>query len=91
MLDHPLSIDYLPYLRAIAQHEDRARRQVEAIMKETGDNMTSRGGRRTRTSSRRKNYRRHYLDECSGGKDGSIDAELLDLVLSAGSSLSGAC
>ncbi len=75
ILDHPLSLDYLPHLRAIAHHERRLRRKVEDVMRENGD--ASRGGRRTRTS--RKNVRRHYLDECAGGQDKSIEGKALEL------------
>eukprot|EP00579_Thalassiosira_antarctica_P012025 CAMPEP_0201922538 /NCGR_PEP_ID=MMETSP0903-20130614/10548_1 /ASSEMBLY_ACC=CAM_ASM_000552 /TAXON_ID=420261 /ORGANISM="Thalassiosira antarctica, Strain CCMP982" /LENGTH=1589 /DNA_ID=CAMNT_0048459697 /DNA_START=141 /DNA_END=4910 /DNA_ORIENTATION=+ len=75
VLDHPLSLDYLPFLREIAHHENRARRQVEDMMKENGD--VTRGGRRTRTS--RKNLRRHYLDEASGGQDKKIEVKSLEL------------
>ena len=72
VLDHPLSTDYLPHLRAIARHEHITRQQVEAMMKENGD--VTRGGRRTRTSSR--HIRRSYLCEMSEGKDPSIDSKM---------------
>ena len=76
VLDQPLSVDYLPYLRSFAHHENIARQQVKDTMKEDGD--TVRGGRKTRTSSRR-NIRRHYLDECAGGKDKTVEAKCLVL------------
>ena len=72
MLDRPLSIDYLPYLRVIARHEYIARQQVETMMKENGD--VTRGGRRTRTSSR--HIRRSYLCEMSEGKDPTVDQKM---------------
>ena len=75
VLDRPLSIDYLPYLRAIARHEYIARQQVEAMMKENGE--VSRGGRRTRTSSR--HIRRSYLCEMSEGKDPTVDSKMMTL------------
>ena len=75
ILDHPLSLDYLPHLRAIAHHERKIRRKVEDMMTENG--VASRGGRRTRTS--RKNIRRHYLDECAGGQDKTIEGKALEL------------
>jgi hypothetical protein len=75
ILDHPLSLDYLPYLRAIAHHERTIRRKVEDMMTENGD--ASRSGRRTRTS--RKNIHRHYLDECAGGQDKTIEGKALEL------------
>ena len=73
MLDHPLSLDYLPFLRAIAHYENRVRRRVEEMMKENVD-MT-RGGRRTR--ARRQQIRRHYLAE--GGNDRTIELQALEL------------
>lgn len=75
ILDHPLSLDYLPHLRAIAYHERRIREKVIDMMTENGD--TERGGRRTRTS--RKHIRRHYLDEIAGGQDKTIDSKALEL------------
>ncbi len=74
ILDRPLSLDYLPHLRAIAHYERRIRGKVENMMKEEAD---TRGGRRTRTS--RKNIRRHYLDECAGGQDKTIEGKALEL------------
>ena len=75
VLDYPLGIDYLPYLRSVAHHENIARQQVEQMMRENGD--ITRGGRKTRTS--RKNIRRHYLDECAKGQDTYIEAKALVL------------
>ena len=75
ILDHPLSLDYLPHLRAIAHHERRICEKVIVMMKENGD--TQMGGRRTRTS--RKYIRRHYLDECAGGQDKTIERKALEL------------
>ena len=75
ILDRPLSLDYLPHLRAIANHERRIRGKVEDVMKENAD--TTRGGRRTR--SNRTNIRRHYLDECAGGQDKTIEGKALEL------------
>ena len=76
VLDDPLCTDYLPYLRSFAHHENVARQQVEQMMKENGD--ISRGGRKTRTS-RKRNIRRHYLDECAKGQDTNIEAKALVL------------
>ena len=77
VLDHPLSLDYLPFLRAISCHETRARRKVDGLMKENIQDF-ARSGRRTRTSSRN-NLRRHYFDELALGKDKMIEVKSLDL------------
>ena len=78
VLDGPLSLDYLPFLRAIAHFENKARGRVEEMMKENQDMMARGGGRRTRTS-RRKNIRRHYLDECAEGQDKAVEVKSLEL------------
>jgi len=77
VLDHPLSIDYLPFLRAIASHENRTRHQLEDLMKEKSEDVT-RGRRRTRASSRN-DIRRHYLDELAFGQDKMIEVKSLEL------------
>lgn len=78
ILDYPLSLDYLPYLRAITHHENRINGAVNDMMKDDGNlGELSRSGRRTRTS--RKQIRRHYLDECTGGQDKSIEDKAREL------------
>jgi hypothetical protein len=78
ILDYPLSLDYLPYLRAIAHHENRINGTVNDMMKDDGNLGESlRSSRRTRTS--RKQIRRHYLDECTGGQDKSIEDKAREL------------
>mmetsp|Transcript_11779 Transcript_11779/g.25072 ORF Transcript_11779/g.25072 Transcript_11779/m.25072 type:complete len:1591 (-) Transcript_11779:61-4833(-) len=75
VLDHPLSLDYVPHLRAIAQYEKIVRQQIKDMMKENRE--AGRGGRRTRAS--RKRIRRHYLEEVADGKDKYIEDKLLEL------------
>ena len=71
ILDHPLTLDYLPYLRAIAHHENIIHGTVNDMMKDDGYlGDSSRGSRRTRS---RKHIRRHYLDECTGGQDKTME------------------
>ena len=71
LLDLSLSLDYLPYLRAIAHHEVRVQRKFEDVMQDNG------GG--TRSRRRRSNVRRNYLDECAGVQDGMLDQESFNL------------
>lgn len=70
ILDQPLSLDYLPYLRGIARHENKVRSQVNELMAENEGRPRRGKARRTRTSASA--LRRHYLDECSDGKDRAI-------------------
>jgi len=77
VLDHPLSIDYLPFLRAIASHENRTRQQLEDLTKEKSEDVT-RSRRRTRASTRN-NIRRHYLDELAFGQDKMMEVKSLEL------------
>ena len=69
LLDQPLSIDYLPYLRAIAHHEVRVQRKFEDVMQDNG----------RRTRRRRSCVRRNYLDECVDEQCNSIEGEVLHL------------
>lgn len=72
ILDYPLSLDYLPYLRAIAHYENRITGTFNDMMKDNGNvGELSRSSRRTRTS--RKQIHRHYLDGCTGGQDKTIE------------------
>jgi len=71
LLDTSLALDYLPYLREIAQYENKARFRVQEMMKLNGEGDA--GTRKTRSS--RRNIRRHYLEEFYPGRfDGNIDA-----------------
>ena len=74
----PLSLDYLPFLRAIAKHEDSARKRVEDMLKENGDAQM--GGRRTRRS-KKSNMRQHYLEAYAGPewKERAIEARSTEL------------
>ncbi len=65
MLDHPLSLDYLPYLRAMAHHEKNVQKKFSDVMQENGGE--ARSGVITRRG--RSNIRRNYLDGCAGGHD----------------------
>ena len=86
VLDRPLSLDYLPYIRTISYYESMARQRIKEMTEESME-ASRVGRRRTRTSNRKNgNYRRHYLDECKAGKD-ELDATSLELVLSYGSAL----
>lgn len=71
LLDRSLTLDYLPYLREIAQYENKARYRVQEMMKQNGEEEPKRKTRR----SRRGNLRRHYLEEFYPGRfEGNIDA-----------------
>lgn len=71
LLGSPLALDYLPYLREIAQYENKARFRVQEMMKLNGE--VDAGTRKTRSS--RRNIRRHYLEEFYPGRfDGNIEA-----------------
>jgi len=71
LLDRPLTLDYLPYLREIAQYENKARHRVQEMMKQNGEGEPKRKTRR----SRRGNLRRHYLEEFYPGRfEGNIGA-----------------
>lgn len=69
ILDQPFSLDYLPYLRAIAHHEIRVQRKFEDVM--------GKGGRTTR--KRRSCVRQNYLYQCSGGQDNASEGEFSHL------------
>jgi hypothetical protein len=71
LLDSSLALDYLPYLREIAQYENKARFRVQEMMKLNGE--VDAGTRKTRSS--RRNIRRHYLEEFYPGRfEGNIEA-----------------
>ncbi|KAL7552235.1 hypothetical protein ACHAWF_015467 [Thalassiosira exigua] len=79
VLDGPLSLDYLPFLRAIAHYEDQARRRLKGLANEE-DNATE-GRRRTRTRRQKSLGRRHYLEESVGAEGRAANIEVRSLEL----------
>lgn len=73
VLDRTLTLDCLPFLRSVANHEDVVQLNM-ATMPEEED--TTRSARRTRANKR--NRRRHYLEEISEG-DRTIESKALEL------------